>query len=133
MPSFIISQLKKKMKEKKINIKNSKILVMGLTFKENCPDIRNSKVFEVISKLMKLKAKVDCFDPWINKNDLFRNINVKELKKIKNNYYDSIIIAVPHKNFLDLGIKTIKKFVKKNNVVYDLKSLFSSKFSDIQL
>ena len=133
MSSFIISQLKKKMKEKKINIKNSKILVMGLTFKENCPDIRNSKVFDVISKLIKLNVKVDCFDPWINKNDLFRNINLKELKKIKNNYYDSIIIAVPHKNFLDLGIKNIKKFVKKNNVVYDLKSLFPSKFSDIQL
>lgn len=133
MPSFIASQLRIKMKEKNINIKKSHILVMGLTFKENCPDIRNSKVFEVIAKLTKLKAKVDCYDPWVNQNNFFADNNVKKLKKIKKNYYDSIVIAVPHKKFLDLGIKNIKKFAKKNNVIYDVKSIFSSKFSDLQL
>jgi UDP-N-acetyl-D-galactosamine dehydrogenase len=133
MSSFIVSQLRIKMKEKDINIKKSNILVMGLAFKENCPDIRNSKVFEVIAKLTKLKAKVDCYDPWVNQNDLFLDSNVKKLKKIKKNYYDGIVIAVPHKKFLDLGIKNIKKFAKKNNVIYDVKSIFSSKFSDLQL
>ena len=106
---------------------------MGLTFKENCPDIRNSKVFEVIAKLTKLKAKVDCYDPWVNQNNFFADNNVKKLKKIKKNYYDSIVIAVPHKKFLDLGIQNIKKFAKKNNVIYDVKSIFSSKLSDLQL
>jgi UDP-N-acetyl-D-galactosamine dehydrogenase len=133
MSSFIVSQLRIKMKEKNINMKKSNILIMGLTFKENCPDIRNSKVFEVIAKLTKLKARVDCYDPWVNQNNLFADNNVKKLKKIKKNYYDSIVIAVPHKKFLDLGIQNIKKFAKKNNVIYDVKSIFSSKLSDLQL
>ena len=133
MPSFIVSQLRIKMKEKNINMEKSNILIMGLTFKENCPDIRNSKVFKVIEKLTKLKARVDCYDPWVNQNNLFVDNNVKKLKKIKKNYYDSIVIAVPHKKFLDLGIQNIKKFAKKNNVIYDVKSIFSSKLSDLQL
>ena len=66
-------------------------------------------------------------------DNFFADNNVKKLKKIKKNYYDSIVIAVPHKKFLDLGIKNIKKFAKKNNVIYDVKSIFSSKFSDLQL
>lgn len=133
MPSFIVSQLQKKMKEKKINVKKSKILIMGLTFKENCTDIRNSKVFDIIKELVKLKASVDCYDPWVNPKYLFINHDLKILKNIKKNNYDALVIAVPHKKFLEMGMASIKKLTKKINIIYDVKSLFPCKFSDIRL
>lgn len=133
MGYYVVSKLIKEMKKKNIKIKGSNILVMGLTFKENCTDIRNSGIQNVINKLKKFKCKLDLYDPWANK---------LEIKKIYKNYpilkpiqkkYDSVVIAVAHEIFKDLGIKSIKRLCKKNHIIYDLKSLFSNNDDIIRL
>ena len=122
-----------KMKNKKIKIKNSKILVMGLTFKENCTDIRNSGIQNVINKLKKFKCKLDLYDPWANKFEIKNVYNNYPILKLYEKKYDSIIIAVAHEKFKVLGMESIKKLCKKNHIIYDLKSLFSKDDDIIRL
>ena len=120
----------KLMKNKNIKIKNSKALIMGLTFKENCSDIRNSKVFDLISYLKNKKINIEVYDPWVNKtNGISRNF--KLVKKIsKKNYYDLVVIAVPHENFFNYGLEKIRKNTKKKSIIFDIKNIFNSKEVD---
>ena len=131
--NYVVKELISKMKNKNIKIKDSRILIMGITFKENCPDIRNSQVFKIIKNLKHQGAKVDCFDPWVTSANIKSNYKINLINKIKNNFYDSIVIAVPHKYFLKMGIKKIKKFTKLNNIIYDIKSIFPRSDSDARL
>ena len=96
---------------------------MGLTFKENVPDTRNSKVFDIIKYLKNKKTKVQVFDHMVNKNNFLKNILVKKIRK---NYYDAIILAVAHDKFKKIGVKKIKSFGKKNSILIDIKNLFNS-------
>ena len=99
---------------------------MGLSFKENCPDIRNSGVRKILENLMKLKAHVDLYDPWVQDDDVFTNFGKKPIKKLRPNSYDIVIIAVAHSIFKKMGIKIISKLCKKKHIIYDLKYLFKS-------
>ena len=111
---------------KNINIFGSKILIMGLTFKENCPDVRNSKVFEIINLLNKYNPNIDVIDPGvkINKNK-YKNFNI--IDKLINKNYDAVLVTVGHKLFKNISINKIKKVCKKN-FLYDLKNFYKSKF-----
>ena len=122
LPKYIISKLRKKMKSKNLSFKSTKILVMGITFKENCNDTRNSKVFDLINYLNKYKFKTDVYDPLINKKKSYNLI-----KFPKKNYYDVIIIAVAHNEFIRLGKKNILAFAKKKNIIFDIKNIFNDK------
>ena len=106
---------------------------MGLTFKENCTDTRNSKVFDLIKYLEKNKLKVSVYDPWVKKGTLHISKKIDLITKPKNNYYDCIVLAVGHDIFKRLGIKKIKKLTKKNHIIYDLKYLFSQKYSNLRM
>ncbi len=132
MSKYVAKRLTTRMKNTKIKIQNSKVLVMGITFKENCPDIRNSKVFDLIKELKNYKIKITAFDPWVNKNQISQH-KIKLIKKPKINNYDCVLIAVPHKIFAKMGIKKIKKFTKKNSIIFDLKYLFPKKFSNLRI
>jgi UDP-N-acetyl-D-galactosamine dehydrogenase len=123
----------KKIKEKKIRIKGSKILVMGLTFKENCADIRNSGVEKVIQELKKFDCILDLYDPWANKEDVKKTYKVYPLTILKRNNYDGVIISVAHKKFKSMGFKFISGLCKKKHVIYDLKYLFSNTQVDLRL
>jgi UDP-N-acetyl-D-galactosamine dehydrogenase len=119
--------------KKNINSKNSKILVMGITFKENIPDIRNSKVIDLI-KILKTKFYlVDIYDPVADSFEVKKNYGLLLKRKIKNNFYNGIILAVKHKKFIDMGIKKIKKLGKKNLIIYDLKYIFKSHQTDLRM
>ena len=132
MSTHIVNKLFLKMNEKKIKIANSKILVMGLTSKENCPDIRNSKVFDLVKRLKRSKVKVSVYDPWVNnKNQKLKGINL--IQKPRKNDFDCIILAVSHNIFKKMGIKKINNFTKKNHIIYDLKYIFSDNLSDLRL
>ena len=133
MGYHVASELIKKMKKNKIKINGAKILVMGLTFKENCTDIRNSGIESAIRKLKKYKCNLDLYDPWADKKEIRKIHNIKPISKLKKNKYDSIIIAVAHKKFKDLGIKFISTLCKKNNIIYDLKSLFPKNENNFRL
>ena len=133
MSKYLAKKLIFRMKEKKIKIQNSKILFMGLTFKENCTDTRNSKIFDMINYLENNKLKISVFDPWVKKgtSNMLKKINL--ITKPRNNFYDCVVLAVGHNLFKQFGIKKIKKFTKKNHIIFDLKYLFPKKHSDLRM
>ena len=106
---------------------------MGLTFKENCTDIRNSGIKNVINKLKKLNCKLDLYDPWADKFEIKKNYNNYPILKFNKKKYDLVIIAVGHEMFKNLGIKFIRRLCKKNHIIFDLKSLFSKEEDIIRL
>ena len=133
MASYVATKLIDTMKSKEINIKQSKILIMGFTFKENCPDIRNTKVIDVITELNNYSCEVDVYDPWINDDTIKEKKEFNILKVPKTEYYDAIVLAVAHEDFVKLTYEQIKNFGKKNSVIYDLKHMLKKNNSDIRL
>jgi|TARA_B110000238_G_C16138263_1_gene444917 UDP-N-acetyl-D-galactosamine dehydrogenase len=133
MGHYVAQRLQAKMLEKKIEIQNSNTLIMGLTFKENCPDIRNTKVTDVVRSLQLLQSNVDIYDPWVDESSLTHLNEVNIVQNPKLNYYDAIIITVPHKIFLEYGMKTIKSYGKSQHIIFDVKYLFPAHDSDMQL
>jgi UDP-N-acetyl-D-galactosamine dehydrogenase len=133
MGNYVTLELIKAMKKKNIKIKGAKILIMGLTFKENCPDIRNSGVQNIISELKKFKCKLYLTDPYANEAEVKKQFKVSTKTKLKKNMYDVVLIAVAHNKFKSLGFKKIKMICKKNHIIFDLKNLFNSKHIDFKL
>jgi len=112
------------MASKRILAKGSRILVLGLTFKENCPDVRNSKVADVVRELRNYGAKVDVYDPWIDHDEAEHEYDIRPIRKIKDGSYDAAVVAVGHKQFRELGMSRIRKACRKSHVVYDIKYVF---------
>jgi UDP-N-acetyl-D-galactosamine dehydrogenase len=133
MSSYIIKELSKRLLKKDIKVHQSKILIMGLTFKENCPDTRNTKVFEIIDELQKLGAEIDTYDPWVDKSYLEDKYIDNHKDKLEKNDYDAVIIAVAHEVFKQIKISKIKSLCKSNHIIYDLKYLFPSQLTDMRL
>jgi UDP-N-acetyl-D-galactosamine dehydrogenase len=124
MANYVAGQVVKLMASRKILAKGSKILVLGLTFKENCPDIRNSKVADMVRELNNYGANVDVFDPWIDAQEAAHEYGIRPVKRMRDGVYDAAVVAVGHREFRDMGIASIRKACKKNHVVYDIKYLF---------
>lgn len=129
MGKFIVEKLNKAMIKKGVKLKGSKILLLGITFKENCPDIRNTKVVDVYNELIEYGFKVDVFDPLADKMETQRELGIKLIDKISK--YDAIILAVAHLNFLEIDLNKLKK--DKSSIVFDLKNFFDRKFIDLRL
>jgi UDP-N-acetyl-D-galactosamine dehydrogenase len=128
MGKYVAHKLIKEMKKKKIKINNSNILIMGLTFKENCADIRNSGIEKIIYELKKLNCNLDLYDPWVNNKQIKNKYKIDPKKFLDKKKYDAIFIAVAHDKFKSLGFKMIKSLCKENHIIYDLKNLFNKKF-----
>jgi UDP-N-acetyl-D-galactosamine dehydrogenase len=133
MGSYVVEELIKKMEEKKIQIKGAKILIMGLTFKEDCADTRNSGVQNVIAKLKEFDCELELHDPYVDREDIKKIYNIYPNSKLNDNMYDAVLIAVAHKQFKTLGLSNIKKLCKSNHVIFDLKNLFNSNQVDLKL
>ena len=133
LSEHIANQFIKGLKDKKIKIKNSNIIIFGGTFKENVSDIRNSKIFEIIKIFLKRKINVKLFDPLIKKNELNPEFRKIITKTPRNKYYDGIIYAVDHKEFKEFNSNKIKKLLKTKSFVYDIKSTLSSSIVDQSL
>ncbi len=133
MGNYVVSKLIQKMKIKNIQIKKSKILIMGLTFKENCPDIRNSGVQNIINMLKKLKCDLDLHDPWADKEEINKIYSIYPKSKIRHKTYDAVLIAVAHNEYKKLGLNNVKNMCKNNSVIFDLKNLFASNKVDLKL
>ena len=129
----VAMKLLKYMKIKKININKSKILIMGFAFKENCKDVRNSQVYSIYLKLLQKRCNIDFYDPIADLENSLRYYDIKFIKKLKKKFYDAIIIAVAHDIFFKMGIKNIKKLVKSNNIIFDVKGIFNKKDIDLTL
>ncbi len=133
MGSYVASQLIKALEGKSIQIKDAKILIMGLTFKENCPDLRNSGVKNVIKKLEEYNCDLDLYDPFAGDKEVESLYGIKPINNLLPNVYDGIVIAVAHDAFKDMGPQEISKLGKEPHVLYDLKYLFSKEDSDLRL
>ena len=133
MGKHVVSELIKAMKNKNIQIKKSRILIMGLTFKENCADIRNSGVQSVVKELKKYDCNIDLYDNWVDRKEINTMYDILPKSTLNKNSYDSIILAVAHDEFKKMGIKTISNLCKKNHIIYDLKFLFSSDLVSLKL
>ena len=126
MGEYVVTQLVKTMIKKRIQVEGAKVLVLGLSFKENCPDIRNTKVLDVVSELRSYGCDVDIFDPWVDKKQVMQMKEIRVLDDVECGVYDAIIIAVAHKKFYEMGVKKIKSFGVKDHVLFDFKSIFPS-------
>ncbi len=133
MANYVAGQVVKLMAGKKILAKGSKVLVLGLTFKENCPDLRNSKVADVVRELRNYGADVDVFDPWIDPDEAEHEYGIRPIKRLRDGVYDAAVLAVAHKQFREMGIASVRKACKKSHVVYDIKYLFSADHVDGRL
>lgn len=132
MGAYVASEVIKLMIKKDAKVKNGKVLVMGITFKENCPDIRNSKVIDVVNELEKFNLNVDVYDPWANEKEVFTefNISLHTKETALENQYDAIVLAVSHQEFINFDIL---KYSAKNAVVFDVKSFFPTHKTDSRL
>ncbi|WP_312789777.1 nucleotide sugar dehydrogenase [Sphingobacterium sp.] len=129
--SFIASKVVKLMIQKNIKFEGAKALVLGITFKENCPDMRNSKVVDMIHDLQEFGLKVDIYDPWVNAEEVKKHFNLELLQTLpETGAYDSIILAVGHREFIHLDLNKLKK---NPSVIFDIKGILDRKLVDARL
>ncbi|MDC3391595.1 Vi polysaccharide biosynthesis UDP-N-acetylglucosamine C-6 dehydrogenase TviB [Candidatus Thioglobus sp.] len=133
MGVYVASQVSQLMTKKNIHIIDSNILIMGLTFKENCPDIRNTRVVDLINEFVNFHCNVDVYDPWINKEEAYREYGIQAIDTPINGKYDAIVIAVAHDEFKLLTLEQIKSFGRDLHVLYDIKYLLKPEESDGRL
>ena len=120
MGQYVASELIKLMISEDIRIKDAKVLVLGITFKENCPDVRNTKAVDVIAALKEYGANVTIFDPWANEEEVLHEYNLKSIRTLPNEKFDAIVLTVSHKEFLNIDFSQIKN---EKAVVYDVKNI----------
>lgn len=133
MGEYVVSQLVKAMTKRRIHVDQSRVLVLGFTFKENCPDLRNTKVVDIVRELEQYNVSVDVYDPWIDSEEADHEYAIKPVETPTLGGYDAVIIAVAHNQFVELGVEGIRAFGKSNHVLYDLKYVLGAEQSDIRL
>lgn len=133
MGLHVAHQVVRLMAKKRIHIIDAKILVLGLTFKENCTDLRNTRVIDIIRELEDAGASIDVYDPWVDQDEAFLEFSIRPVSSIKASEYDAVVLAVAHEQFLALTEKEIRNFGKENCVIYDVKSVLDNHHVDGRL
>jgi UDP-N-acetyl-D-galactosamine dehydrogenase len=133
MGAYVASQLLKAMTRRHIQVDGARVLILGLTFKENCPDLRNTKVIDIVHELQEYNIKVDVTDPWIDGAEAKKEYGIKPIEQPQTDCYDAIIIAVAHQQFKRLGESNIRAYGKKEHILYDLKYVLKAHESDMRL
>ena len=133
MSSYVADQVTKLMTKKHIHVAGANILIMGLTFKENCPDLRNTRVVDLVTEFESLDCNLDVYDPWANQEEAVREYGIKPINNPINDRYDAILIAVAHDEFKKLTLEQIKAYGKDNHVIYDIKYLLKADAVDGRL
>ena len=132
MGEYVATQLIKEMVKKRIQVVGSKILIMGLSFKENCPDIRNTKIVDMVKALKEYDLDLDIYDPWVDVSEAENEYGLAPISELESQY-DAIVIAVAHDEFKQMSIDEFKKLGKDQYVLYDLKYVLDKEHSDIRL
>ncbi|GAB2884223.1 Vi polysaccharide biosynthesis UDP-N-acetylglucosamine C-6 dehydrogenase TviB [Paralcaligenes sp. KSB-10] len=133
MGGYVVSQLVKTMTKRRIQVQGSKVLVMGLTFKENCPDLRNTRIVDIVRELGEYNIDVDVYDPWVDPAEAQHEYGFTPVAKPQAGSYDGIILAVSHHQFVEMGAQAIRALGKAEHVLYDLKYVLSVDDSDLRL
>jgi len=130
MGSYVVNEVIKLMSFNDIGLLNAEILILGFTFKENCADIRNTRVMDLVQGFYEVNSNVSVYDPWADAQEVKNQYNIELLNNLKGGLYDVIILCVAHDEFKKIGIQKIKALGKTNHVIYDLKHIFDSKDVD---
>jgi UDP-N-acetyl-D-galactosamine dehydrogenase len=133
MGAYVVAQLVKAMMQRRIQVDGARILVMGLTFKENCPDLRNTRVVDIVAELKEYNCQVDVYDPWISAEESEHEYGITPIAKLPADSYDGIVVAVAHHQFKAMGEAAIRALGKKAHVLYDLKYILPADASDLRL
>ncbi|CAK7004319.1 MAG: UDP-N-acetyl-D-glucosamine 6-dehydrogenase [Kerstersia gyiorum] len=133
MGRYVVSQLVKAMMKRRIQVQGARVLIMGLTFKENCPDLRNTRVVDIVKELKDYNVDVDVYDPWVDPAEAQHEYGITPVAQPAAGEYDGIILAVSHHQFVEMGAAAIRKLGKPEHVLYDLKYVLSAELSDIRL
>ena len=133
MGLYVVNQVSKLMAKKSIQVDGANILIMGLTFKENCPDLRNTRVIDLVEGFKNFNCNVDVFDPWVDKDEAVSKLHIKPINEPAQGKYDAVLLAVAHDVFKELSVDQIRAFGKDNNVLYDIKYLLGVNDSDGRL
>ena len=133
MGEYVVSRLVKLMLKKRLHVRESNILIMGLTFKENCPDLRNTRVVDIINELQTYGVNIHVYDPWVDPQEAQAEYGIKPIATLEEGQFDAIILAVAHQQFKQMDIKQIRALGKSDAVIYDLKYLFPAELTDERL
>jgi len=133
MALYVAGQITQLMARKRIHVKGARVLMLGITFKENCPDIRNSKVVDVVRELQKQGAQVDVYDPWANARECRHEYGLRPVRTLRPGRYDVAVLAVGHREFQELGARGVRRLCRKSHVLYDVKQLFPAAAVDGRL
>lgn len=133
MGAYVVQQVVKMMLKKKINVMGARVLILGLTFKEDCPDVRNTRVIDMVQELAEYEAQVDVYDPWADKAEAKHEYNIDLIDELKQNEYDAIILAVKHHQFVEMGAEGIRALGKNPSVLFDVKYVLPREVVDGRL
>lgn len=133
MGQYVVSQLVKAMMKKRIQVQGARVLVMGLAFKENCPDLRNTRIVDIVTELKDYGVQTDVFDPWVAVEEAQREYAITPISQPEAATYDAIVLAVGHQQFKDMGAAEIRALGKSEHILYDLKYLLPAEESDLRL
>ncbi len=133
MGGYVTGRVVKLMTKRRVHVVDSNILVLGLTFKENCPDLRNTRVVDIINEFKTYHANVDVYDPWISAEEAKHEYGINPITTLTPGKYDAVILAVAHKQFREMGVKAIRALGKPDAVLFDVKNLFPKEQVDARL
>lgn len=133
MGAYVVTQLVKAMIKKKIQVEGAKVLVLGLSFKENCPDIRNTKIIDIVNELTEYNIVADVYDPWVDASEAQHEYGITPIVSLEPGQYDAVILAVAHEQFKAMGAAEIRALGKPEHILYDLKYVLDQSESDLRL
>ncbi|NOH65218.1 Vi polysaccharide biosynthesis UDP-N-acetylglucosamine C-6 dehydrogenase TviB [Vibrio rotiferianus] len=133
MGEYVATQLVKKLASKKIHLDEAKVLILGFTFKGDCPDVRNTKIIDIVKELRDFNMSVDVHDTWASKEEVKHEYGIELTDTLESGKYDAVVLAVDHSETKEMGIDVIRSLCKPNHVVYDVKHVFHHTEADIRL
>jgi len=133
MGGFIAEQVVKMLTRRRIHVVGANVLILGLAFKENCPDLRNTRVIDIVRELHHYHANVDVYDPWVDAAAAQHEYDITPVAQLQQDHYDAIILAVGHNEFIEMGADAIRALGKNDTIVYDIKSVLPKDSVDARL
>lgn len=133
MGAYVVSEVVKLMIKKHLTIAGGRVLILGLTFKENCPDLRNTRVVDIVNEFKGYETQVDVYDPWINAQEAEHEYGITPIAELHEGIYDAVVLAIAHRQFLALGAGQLRRYCKPGGVLYDVKHILSTQETDGRL
>ncbi|HFG1877163.1 TPA: Vi polysaccharide biosynthesis UDP-N-acetylglucosamine C-6 dehydrogenase TviB [Vibrio cholerae] len=133
MGEYVATQLVKALSRKKIHIDEAKVLIMGFTFKGDCPDVRNTKIIDIVNELQDFNMSVDVYDSWASKEEVKHEYGIQLIDELREGYYDAIVLAVDHSQTKKMGAQQLRRLGKETHVLYDVKHVLTADEADIRL